>query len=129
MEAAQHRSVNKRLRKGVTVTAATESAAAEANVNSSTLRVRRHRRRHRDGLRLFTIEAPTANIEHAIARGLLKPEDRAKAWSVVQACYAAQLTDAALDWLIDGGVIEKQQRADAAAILRGISAWLEQANR
>jgi hypothetical protein len=49
------------------------SATAQANISPSTLRVRRHRRRHRDGLRLFTIEAPTANIEHAISRGLPKP--------------------------------------------------------
>jgi hypothetical protein len=95
------------------MTAASEGAAAEANISRSTLRVQRHRKRQRDGLRLFTIEAPTANIEHAIARGLLKPEDRANAWWVIQACYASQLSDAALDGLIDGGVIEKKQHCCA----------------
>jgi hypothetical protein len=36
------------------------------------LRVRRHRERRRAGLCLFTIEVPEANLEQAIARGLLK---------------------------------------------------------
>jgi hypothetical protein len=38
---------------------------------------------------------------------------RTKPRSVVQACYASQLSDAALDGLIDGGVIEKKQHCCA----------------
>jgi hypothetical protein len=74
--------------------------AAEHMVSSSTLRVRRHRERRREGLCLFTVEVPEATIEEARARRLLRPEDNRKSWPVVQACYAAQLSDAALERLI-----------------------------
>jgi hypothetical protein len=94
-----------------------------------TLRVQRHRKRRRERLRQFTIEVPEATVEHAIARGLLELGDRAKPWPVLQACYAARLSDCVLDWLINDRVIAQEQRGDAAAILRGISAWLEQAKR
>jgi hypothetical protein len=46
---------------------------------------------------------------------------------VIQGCYAAQLSEAALEWLINGGVITHEQRGDAGAVLRSISKWLEQA--
>jgi hypothetical protein len=42
-----------------------------------TLRVRRHRQRRRDCLRLFTVIVPETVIENAIARGLLAVENRA----------------------------------------------------
>jgi hypothetical protein len=32
-------------------------------------------------------------------------------WPVAQACYAAQLSDTALDWLVKGRVITRQQRS------------------
>jgi hypothetical protein len=96
--------------------------------NPSTLRVRRHRERRRGGLRLFTVPVPETVIEGAIARGLLAAEDRAEPWPVIQGCYAAQLSDQALDWLINGGVITPQQRGDAGAMFRSISKWLERAN-
>jgi hypothetical protein len=51
--------------------------------NPSTLRVRRHRERRRQGICLFTVEVPRALIEAAIARGLLKPVDCLDAWKVV----------------------------------------------
>ena len=82
------------------MTIAIECAAEHRPVSASTLRVRRHRERRRKRHCLFTVEVPEPVIEQAIARGLLKPEDRAEAWPVIQACYAAQLSDAALDWLI-----------------------------
>jgi len=85
------------------MTTAAEQTIAPRTVNSSTSRVRRHRERRRDGLRLFTVTVPEAVIENAIARGLLAAEDRAKPWSVIQGCYAAQVSDAALNWLISGG--------------------------
>jgi hypothetical protein len=54
----------------------------------------------------------------ALIRELLKPEDRANAWPAIQGCYAAQLSDAALRWLINGGVItEDQRRRGRGAIL------------
>jgi hypothetical protein len=62
--------------------------------------VRRHRERRRNGLRLFTVTIPETVIENAIARGLLATEDRAEPWPVIQGCYAGQLSDAALDWLV-----------------------------
>jgi hypothetical protein len=46
---------------------------------------------------------------------------------VIEGCYAAQLSDAALACLVKGGVIAHEQRGDAAAILRSISKWLERA--
>jgi hypothetical protein len=78
--------------------------------------VRRHRERRREKLRLITIPVPEPVIDNAIARGLLKPADRAQPWAVIEGCYAVQLSDAALDWLISGGVIKPEQRGDAAAI-------------
>ena len=54
---------------------------------------------------------------------------KAKPWPVVQGCYAALLSDAALDWLVNGGVITREERGDAASILLRISAWLEQTDR
>jgi hypothetical protein len=62
---------------------------AEPRLRASTKRVRQHRERRRNGLRLMTVATPEANIEHAISRGLLKPEDRTKPWAVIQACYAS----------------------------------------
>ena len=38
---------------------------------------------------------------------------------------AALLSDAVLNWLINGGMIAHDQRGDARAILRSINAWLE----
>ncbi len=72
---------------------------------------------------------PEDAINQTIARGLLKAEDLAKPWNVIQGCYAAQLSDAALDWLVNGGVITHEQRGDAVVILRSISKWLERADR
>jgi hypothetical protein len=102
-------------------------AATSDRASPSALRVRRHRERRRGGLHLFTIEVPEANIEHAIARGLLKPEDRAKSWPVIQAGYASQLSDAALGRLISCGMVKREDRGDAVAILRAVSKWPEQA--
>jgi hypothetical protein len=89
--------------------------------------LRRHRERRRKGLQLFTVMVPETVIGGAIARGLLAAEDRAEPWPVIQGCYAAQLSDAALDWLINGGLIAPEQRGDSAALLRSISKWLKQA--
>ena len=84
-------------------------------------------RRHREGLRLLTLEMPETAIEAAIIRGLLKPEESTQAWSVIDSVYRTQLSDRALDWLTDNAVITTEQRTNAAAILRRISDWLEQA--
>ena len=46
---------------------------------------------------------------------------------MIQACYGAELSDAALDWLINGDVITREHRTDAVAIFRSIGAWLERA--
>jgi len=46
---------------------------------------------------------------------------------VIQSVYVAQLSDRALNWLTDNAVIATEQRTNAAAILRRISDWLEQA--
>jgi hypothetical protein len=105
---------------------ATESID-EPRISASTLRVRRHRERRREGLRQFIVDVPESVIQQALTRGLLAPEDRANPWPVVQGCYSAFLSDAALEWLIKGGVITEDQRGDAAAILRRSSDWLEQA--
>ena len=91
----------------------------------STQRVRRHRERRRHGLRLLTVAVPETVIEGAVARGLLASDDGAQPWSVIQGCYASLLSDAALAWLIDNGVIAREQRGDAGIILRSINGWLE----
>ncbi len=48
---------------------------------------------------------------------------------MIQACYAAQLSDAALDWLLRKEILAREQRSDAGAILRAIGAWLERGAR
>jgi hypothetical protein len=83
--------------------------------------------RRRNGLRLMTVEMPEASIEHAISRGLLKPEDCTKPWPVIQACYAALLSEKAMQWLNRNGMMKGEERGDTAAILRRISKWVEQA--
>ena len=104
------------------------TAAIEPPVNNpSTLRVRRHRQRRRERVRLLSVELPGHFIDAAIARGLLDADDCTDAWAAIQACYAALLSDKALDLLIGEGVITREQRGDAAAILRGINDWLESA--
>jgi hypothetical protein len=104
-----------------------ETSSKRLSMKPSTLRVRRYRERRREGLRLLTLEMPERAIDAAIARGFLKPEETTQAWSVIESIYATQLSDRALDWLIDSGVITEDQRGDAAAILRCISDWLERA--
>ena len=54
-------------------------ATEPRSVSPGTLRVRRHRERSREYLRLLTLEVPEQRIDEAIARGLLSPEDRADA--------------------------------------------------
>ena len=93
-------------------------------VRASTLRVRRHRQRRRNGMLLFTVEVPERVIEQAITRGLLKQEDRTNPWPVIQGWYAALLSDAVLNWLTKSGIITRDQRGDARAILRSIDEWL-----
>ena len=68
---------------------------------------------------------PEASIEHAIARGLLKPEDRAEPWAVIQACYASWLSEPAMRRLIQHRLTTEVQRGDTAAMLRSLSDWLD----
>jgi hypothetical protein len=70
-----------------------EDVTEPHSARTSTLRVRLHRERRRDGLRLLTLEIPESAIDAAIARGFLKPEDSAQAWSVIESVYATQLSD------------------------------------
>jgi hypothetical protein len=107
------------------MTVATKHIPERRPERPSTLRVRRHRERRSHGLRLLTVTVPETVIEAAVARGLLASEERAEPWAVIQGCYASQLSDAALDRLVNDGVITHEQRGDAAAILRSISRWLE----
>jgi hypothetical protein len=102
-----------------------ENVTATRPVRPSTLRVRRHRERRREGLRLLTLEMPETAIDDAITRGVLKPEDSTQAWSVIQSVYTTQLSERALNWLTDNQVITTEQRTNPVAILRCVSAWLE----
>jgi hypothetical protein len=68
-------------------------AAEPRSLSSSALRVRRHRERRRRRLRLLTVPLPERVIDAAAERGLIKPEDRAEPWTVVEACYASLLSD------------------------------------
>jgi hypothetical protein len=107
------------------MTADDENVTEPPSVRLSTLRVRLHRERRREGLRLLTLEMPETAIDAAIARGFLKPEDSTQAWSVIQSVYATQLSEKALTWLTDHPVITTEQRNNPVAILRCISEWLE----
>ncbi len=71
------------------MTAAIENIA-EAGICASTERVRPHRQRRRNRLRLMSVAMPEASIDQAITRGLLKPEDRSRPWSVIQASIVAK---------------------------------------
>jgi hypothetical protein len=71
---------------------------------------------------LLTLEMPETAIDVAIARGFLKHEDSTQAWSVIQSVYATQLSERALNWLTDNGVITTEQRTNPVAILRCIRA-------
>ena len=51
-------------------------------------RMRRHRDRRRDGLRCLNIELRATEIDALIDRGLLKPETRNDAKSIIEALYA-----------------------------------------
>jgi hypothetical protein len=104
-----------------------ENVTEPRPVRPGTLRVRLHRERRRDGLRLLTLEMPESAIDAAIARGFLNPKDSNLAWSVIDSVYRTQLSDRALSWLTDNGVITPEQRTNAAAILRCISNWVERA--
>jgi hypothetical protein len=84
-------------------------------VSPSALRVRRHRELCRGGRCLFTIEVPEAN-SNTRSRGLLKPEDRAESWPVIQAGYASQLSDAALGRLISCGMVTQETASAAASV-------------
>jgi hypothetical protein len=109
------------------MTVSDEDVTKTHSARPGTLRVRLHRERRREGLRLLTLEMPKTAIDVAIERGFLKPEDSAQAWSVIQSVYATQLSDTALDWLTVNAVITTEQRTNVAAILRCISNWVEQA--
>jgi hypothetical protein len=107
------------------MTNATTHTTAACPVSPNALRVRRHRERRRYGLRMLNVTVPETVIASAVARGLLASDDGAQPWSVIQGCYASLLSDAALAWLIDNGVITHEQRGDAGIILRSINGWLE----
>ena len=75
------------------------TTTAPHSVNPSTLRVRRHRERRREGVCCLTVEMYEADIAEATARGLLKSDG--DAWNVLDAWYACHLSDVALHWLVD----------------------------
>ena len=86
---------------------------------NSTLRVRRHRERRREGIRCLTVEMYEADIAEATARGLLKSEG--DAWNVLDAWYACHLSDAALQWLArEGDMTNRQTTHIAAALANGV---------
>ncbi len=99
------------------------TTTASRSVKPSTLRVRRHRERRREGICSFTVEMRRADIGDAIARGKLKSDH--DAWDVLDAYYADHLSDAAFEWLVANKVTMHEDRNDAGAILRSISDWLE----
>jgi hypothetical protein len=90
--------------------------------------VHRYRERRKQRRCLLTVTVPETVIEDAVTRGLLAAQDRVEPWSVIQSCYAAQLSDAAFEWLISRGVIKREHRGNAVEVLRSISKWLEHAN-
>ena len=104
-----------------------QNVAEPHPIRPGTLRVQPHRARRREGLRLLTVPVPEWAIDAAVERNLLKPEDRAEPWKVIQACHASLVSDKALDWLVGRGVIRQEQRGDAGAILRTIGNWLGRA--
>jgi hypothetical protein len=67
----------------------TEVQPADQKQNSSpaATRMRRHRERRRDGLRCLSIELRATEIDGLIDKGLLKPETRNDAKSIIEALY------------------------------------------
>ena len=82
------------------------AATTEDAVRPSTVRVRRHRERRREGIRCLAVEMYEADIAEATARGLLK--SGGDAWNVLDAWYACHLSEVALQWLVDNRVIKPE---------------------
>jgi hypothetical protein len=65
-----------------------EPVNQKQNSSPAAARMRRHRERQRDGLRCLRIELRATEIDALIDRGLLKPETRNDAKSIIEALYA-----------------------------------------
>jgi hypothetical protein len=64
------------------------SRTTEATRSPAAKRMRRHRQRHRDGLRCLTIELRETEIDALVRMGLLKIEMRNDANAIIEAVYA-----------------------------------------
>ena len=62
--------------------------APEPSVSPAAARMRRHRKRRRDGLHCLTVELRETEIDALIYRGLLKPEMRNSKNAVLNALHA-----------------------------------------
>jgi hypothetical protein len=71
-----------------TETVVTSPPAEAVAPSPAAERMRRHRRRKKDGFRCLTIELREREVEALIRRGLLKPETRNSTYDVQMALYA-----------------------------------------
>jgi hypothetical protein len=70
------------------------SAKLTATISPAAERMRRHRQRRRDGVRLLSFELVEAEIDALIARKLLKEQERDDPYAILMALYT--LLDEAL---------------------------------
>jgi hypothetical protein len=60
----------------------------QPNPNTAAARMRRHRKRRRDGLRCLTVELRESEIDVLVFRALLNPEMRNNKNAILRALYA-----------------------------------------
>jgi hypothetical protein len=60
----------------------------EPSISPAAARMRRHRRRRREGLRCLTVELRETEIDMLVCRALLKPEMRHSKNAIINALHA-----------------------------------------
>jgi hypothetical protein len=88
-------------------------------------RQQRWRHRQRNRLRWLSVTVPEYSITEAIHRNILLP-DEADTNTVMDASYAAEVSDRAIKYLISVGTLAPEQRVSGRQILREVSKSIEQ---
>ena len=83
-------------------------AAAERHRATSTVRVRDHRRRHRDGMRLSHLEVRPNEIAFFIRQGFLQAGDETDPWALARA--VGRLLDLLVPELEAGRIINRSRQ-------------------
>jgi len=60
----------------------------ELSISPAAVRMRRHRKRRRDGLRCLTVQLRESEIDMLVCRALLHPEMRNNEYAIINALHA-----------------------------------------